>query len=84
MDEREESPGDGTYLDVSTDKPIVIDGVVGFCRDNVQRDIMWTSVGKEGDERSEVDEICGQVQGGIRGNGSVGSDQILRGWCFIV
>lgn len=45
--------------------PIGVDGMVRLGRDYVERDVMGLSVCKDRDERSEVKEVCRQIQGTV-------------------
>lgn len=69
---KEEKEMRSTDLDVSTDEPVVVDCVIGFCRHDIKGDVVRTTVSQEGYKRGEVDVIRRQVQSSIRRDWSIG------------
>lgn len=49
-------------LKVPRDEPILVDDMVGFGRDDVDAEVVVVTVGEDGDERGEVDEVVWKVE----------------------
>ena len=64
--------GNAKHLDEPGNKPILVYGMVCLCRHNTQRNVVWLPISEDRDERSEVDEICWEVDSAVRCDGPPG------------